>query len=72
MIQHPACIGVEDAMRKLDSTVRTIWRDLEVLERTGFPLDPDPVSLDSVSTAMSGAKEINEVSLTANPHEGAV
>lgn len=41
LIDHPAGIAVEDAGRKLDCTVRTIWRDLEVLERAGFPLYSD-------------------------------
>jgi predicted DNA-binding transcriptional regulator YafY len=41
LIDHPAGIAVEDAARKLDCTVRTIWRDLEVLERAGFPLYSD-------------------------------
>ena len=41
LIDHPAGIAVEDAARKLDCTVRTIWRDLGVLERAGFPLYSD-------------------------------
>ena len=41
LIDHPTGIAVEDAARKLDCTVRTIWRDLEVLERAGFPLYSD-------------------------------
>ena len=41
MIQSLAGIDVDDAARKLECTVRTIWRDLQVLERAGFPLDGD-------------------------------
>ena len=41
MIQHPAGIAVDDAARKLDSTVRTIWRDLSALQKAGFPLYDD-------------------------------
>ncbi|SRR5581483_3611400 len=41
MIQSPAGIAVDDAARKLGCTVRTIWRDLRVLEQAGFPLYDD-------------------------------
>ena len=41
MIQHPAGIAVDDAARKLGCTVRTIWRDLDVLQKAGFPLYDD-------------------------------
>jgi predicted DNA-binding transcriptional regulator YafY len=41
MIQHPAGIAVDDAARKLDCTVRTIWRDLSTLQKAGFPLYDD-------------------------------
>jgi predicted DNA-binding transcriptional regulator YafY len=41
MIQSPAGIAVDDAARKLDCAVRTIWRDLRVLEQAGFPLYDD-------------------------------
>jgi DeoR/GlpR family transcriptional regulator of sugar metabolism len=41
MIQSPAGIAVDDAARKLGCTVGTIWRDLQVLERAGFPLYGD-------------------------------
>jgi predicted DNA-binding transcriptional regulator YafY len=41
LIQSPAGIAVDDAARKLGCTVRTIWRDLQVLERAGFPLYGD-------------------------------
>jgi predicted DNA-binding transcriptional regulator YafY len=41
LIQSPAGIAVDDAARKLDCTVRTIWRDIQVLERAGFPLYGD-------------------------------
>ena len=41
MIQGPAGIAVDDAARKLGCTVRTIWRDLRVLQQAGFPLYDD-------------------------------
>jgi len=41
MIQHPAGIAVEDAARKFDCTVRTIWRDLSALQKAGFSRDDD-------------------------------
>lgn len=41
LIDHPAGIAVDDAARKLDCTVRTIWRDLQVLQKAGFPLYDD-------------------------------
>jgi predicted DNA-binding transcriptional regulator YafY len=41
MIHHPAGIAVDDAARKLDCTVRTIWRDLAALQKAGFPLYDD-------------------------------
>jgi predicted DNA-binding transcriptional regulator YafY len=41
LIQSPAGIAVDDAARKLGCTTRTIWRDLQVLERAGFPLYGD-------------------------------
>lgn len=41
MIQSPAGIAVDDAARKLECNRRTIWRDLQVLEKAGFPLYSD-------------------------------
>jgi predicted DNA-binding transcriptional regulator YafY len=41
LIDHPAGIAVDDAARKLGCTVRTIWRDLDVLQKAGFPLYDD-------------------------------
>ena len=41
MIQSPAGIAVDDAARKLECNRRTIWRDLHVLEKAGFPLYSD-------------------------------
>jgi len=41
MIQSPAGVAVDDAARTLGCTVRTIWRDLRVLEQAGFPLYDD-------------------------------
>jgi predicted DNA-binding transcriptional regulator YafY len=35
-------VTVEDAAADLDCTVRTIWRDLRVLEDAGFPIYDDP------------------------------
>ncbi len=37
LIDHATGIAVEDAARKLGCTVRTIWRDLDVLQKAGFP-----------------------------------
>lgn len=43
LIGHPAGIAVDDAARKLDCTLRTIWRDLRVFHEGGFPLSgPQP------------------------------
>ncbi len=41
MIQGSAGIAVDSAAQKLGCTVRTIWRDLRVLEQAGFPLYDD-------------------------------
>ena len=41
LIDHPAGIAVDDAGRKLDCTVRMIWRDLSALQKAGFPLYDD-------------------------------
>jgi predicted DNA-binding transcriptional regulator YafY len=41
LIDSPAGIAVDDAAGKLDCTVRTIWRDLQVLQKAGFPLYDD-------------------------------
>ena len=41
LIDDPAGIAVDDAARKLRCTVRTIWRDLDVLQKAGFPLYDD-------------------------------
>jgi predicted DNA-binding transcriptional regulator YafY len=41
LIDHPAGIAVDDAARELGCTVRTIWRDLDVLQKAGFPLYDD-------------------------------
>jgi predicted DNA-binding transcriptional regulator YafY len=38
MIDRPQGVTVDDAARDLSCTVRTIWRDLDVLQRAGFPL----------------------------------
>ncbi len=38
LLDRPAGIAVEDGARALDCTVRTIWRDLRVLQDAGFPI----------------------------------
>jgi predicted DNA-binding transcriptional regulator YafY len=38
MIDRPQGVTVDDAARELECTVRTIWRDLLVLQDAGFPL----------------------------------
>jgi predicted DNA-binding transcriptional regulator YafY len=41
LIDRPAGITVEDAAQELACAVRTIWRDLRVLEDAGFPIYDD-------------------------------
>jgi predicted DNA-binding transcriptional regulator YafY len=41
LIDRQAGIAVDDAARQLTCTVRTIWRDLKVLQEAGFPLYTD-------------------------------
>lgn len=41
MIQYPAGIAVDDAARKLECTLRTIWSDLSALQKAGSPLYDD-------------------------------
>ncbi|HXH82943.1 MAG TPA: WYL domain-containing protein [Candidatus Tectomicrobia bacterium] len=41
-IDRPQGVTVEDAARDLGCAVRTIWRDLRVLENAGFPIYSDP------------------------------
>ena len=38
LIDRPAGVTVEDAASALDCHVRTIWRDVGVLDRAGFPI----------------------------------
>ena len=38
LIGRPQGITVDDAARDLSVTVRTVWRDLDVLQKAGFPL----------------------------------
>lgn len=38
LIDRPAGVSVDDAAGELDCAVRTIWRDLQVLETAGFPI----------------------------------
>ena len=38
LLDAPAGVTVEDAARDLDCVVRTIWRDLRVLQDAGFPI----------------------------------
>ena len=41
LIDRPAGVAVDDAARELDCAVRTIWRDLQVLQAAGFPIYDD-------------------------------
>jgi len=38
LIDRPQGITVDDATRDLAVTIRTVWRDLDVLQKAGFPL----------------------------------
>jgi predicted DNA-binding transcriptional regulator YafY len=38
MIDRPQGVTVDDAARELACTIRTIWRDLDALQKAGFPL----------------------------------
>jgi predicted DNA-binding transcriptional regulator YafY len=38
MIDRPQGVTVDDAARELECTIRTIWRDLDALQKAGFPL----------------------------------
>jgi predicted DNA-binding transcriptional regulator YafY len=38
LIDRPAGVVVDDAARELHCAVRTIWRDLQVLQEAGFPV----------------------------------
>ncbi len=38
MIDRPQGVTVDDAARDLKCTIRTIWRDLDALQKAGFPL----------------------------------
>jgi len=38
LIDRPQGITVDDAARELAVTIRTIWRDLDALQKAGFPL----------------------------------
>src|SRR5260370_23037322 len=38
MIDRPQGVTVDDAARDLEFTIRTIWRDLGVLQAAGFPI----------------------------------
>jgi predicted DNA-binding transcriptional regulator YafY len=42
LLDAPAGVTVEDAARDLDCVVRTIWRDLRVLQDAGFPVYDEP------------------------------
>ena len=39
MIEHPHCVTVDEAARDLECTLRTIWRDPNVLQQVGFPAE---------------------------------
>jgi predicted DNA-binding transcriptional regulator YafY len=49
LIDRPG-VAVDEAARDLDCTVRTIWRDLRVLQDAGFPIfdEPEPKGGDLV------------------------
>ncbi len=38
MIERPTGVTVEDASAELECSIRTVWRDLRVLQDAGFPL----------------------------------
>ena len=38
LIDRPQGVTVDDAARDLECTIRTIWRDLDALQKAGFPL----------------------------------
>jgi predicted DNA-binding transcriptional regulator YafY len=42
LLDRSAGVTVDDAAADLECTVRTIWRDLRVLEDAGFPIYDDP------------------------------
>jgi predicted DNA-binding transcriptional regulator YafY len=42
LLDRPSGVAVEEAARDLDCTVRTIWRDLRVLQDAGFPIYDEP------------------------------
>ena len=42
LIDRPAGVTVDDAAADLACTVRTIWRDIRVLDEEGFPIYDDP------------------------------
>jgi predicted DNA-binding transcriptional regulator YafY len=46
MIDRPAGVAVDDAARELGCTIRTIWRDLRVLEAAHFPIYTDRLADD--------------------------
>ena len=41
LIDRPQGVTVEDAARDLGCAVRTIWRDVNALEKAGMPLYPE-------------------------------
>jgi predicted DNA-binding transcriptional regulator YafY len=42
LLDRPVGVTVDDAAADLECTVRTIWRDLRVLDEAGFPIYDDP------------------------------
>jgi predicted DNA-binding transcriptional regulator YafY len=42
LLDRPSGVAVDGAARDLDCTVRTIWRDLRVLQDAGFPIYDEP------------------------------
>ena len=44
LVDRQAGVVVDDAARDLDCAVRTIWRDLQVLQAAGFPVYDEPMA----------------------------
>ena len=44
LVDRPAGVVVDEAARDLDCAVRTIWRDLQVLQAAGFPVYDEPMA----------------------------
>ena len=42
LLDRPAGVAVETAAQELACSIRTIWRDLNVLQDAGFPICDEP------------------------------